>query len=325
MLTRTCNLLTSDLRSSTLYHDPERFEQHVQDTLRHAAEDLGLNVTPSFHPHAFPDIRANGFGVEVKYTKQDTWVAVGNSIFEGMRDRDVDFVYVIYGKAGGEPQARWAKYEDCISHVRVSHAPRFTLDMETKSRLFDLLPVSYQEFAILPDDEKMRHIRDYSRGRLGEGERLWWLEPEHTVPVAVRFYMNLEKSHKQELRAEAALLFPSICADRYTRGKYNDASLYLLMHHGVFCPQARDLWTAGSVAGSKGDGNNPEGLYIMHALADIQDLIRDVAFEMDDALFVTYWGESCAPERRITRWLELADAYAAPSWRPSEHLFTRDD
>ncbi len=257
----------------------------------------------------------------MKYTSQDTWLAVGNSIFEGMRDHDVESIYIIYGKAGGLPQARWAGYENCISHVRVSHAPRFVVDLsEESSKLFDNLSVAYSEFALLSDEEKMQHIREYSRGRLEEGERLWWLETSHSLPVSVRFYTRLSQERKRMLRAEAALLFPEVCASRYRRGKYDNASLYLLMHHGVFCPQARDLWTAGSVAGSKGDGDNPEGPYIVHALADIQDLMCKVALQLDDVLITEYWGEPCEPNERIATWLRMADQHAS-DWVPSQRLF----
>jgi hypothetical protein len=188
-------------------------------------------------------------------------------------------------------------------------------------RLFDNIQLSYSEFAKLSDEEKMLHIREYSRGRLGEGERLWWIETSHSLPVGIRFYTHLQPDDKRMLRAEAALLFPRICASRYTRGKYDDASLYLLLHHGVFCTQARDLWTAGSVAGSRGDGDNPEGLYVIHALADIQDLMKEVALRIDDALIAEYWGEPCEPTERIATWLRKADAYADGSWVPSEQLF----
>ena len=321
VLTRACAILTDNLRASDAYHSPSLFQQQVQDTLRLAANELGLQVGPSFHPHAFPDITANGFGVEVKYTRHDSWQSVGNSIFEGMRDPNAEIIYVVLGKTGGRPEARWARYEDCISHVRVSHAPRFVVDLaEEPSRLFDHITVPYNDFAQLSDEDKMRHIREYSRGRLGEGERLWWLEVAHSLPVGIRFYTHLPQEEKRRLRAEAALLFPRLCAGRGVKGKYDDGALYLLMHHGVFCPQFRDLWTAGSVAGSRGDGNNPEGRYIRHALANIQDLMRDAALRLDGGLIAEYWGEACEPENRIATWLRMADAVAS-GWVPSEHLF----
>lgn len=44
------------------------------------------------------------------------------------------------------------------------------------------------------------------------------------------------------------------------------------------------------------------------------------AMEMDDALFVEYWGETVKPEERIRKWLEKADAITV-GWIPSQSLF----
>lgn len=83
VLDRACEILTLNVRANPDNHGPDAFERRALDMLGIAAKHCDLTVEPSFHPHAFPDIRANGFGVEVKYTRQDTWLAVGNSIFEG--------------------------------------------------------------------------------------------------------------------------------------------------------------------------------------------------------------------------------------------------
>ena len=318
---RAAAILTDNLRSSDLYHHSGRFEQHVRDTIRLAASESGMTVSPSFHPHAFPDIKVNGYGVEVKYTKKDSWLAVGNSIFEGMRDDDVERVYVMFGKVGGEPEARWSRYEDCITHVRVSHAPRFVVQMEEDApRLFDRLDITYNAFSRLEGFEKMRYIRDYARGRMQEGERLWWLDADqsHSLPMQVRLYMHLSDTEKRMFRAEAALLSPRICSGSRVKGKYNDVALYLLTHHGVFCPQTRDLYSAGSVA-LRSDPTRG-GLYIQRALRDIEDLMRDAARRLDSALFVEYWGEDYPPAERISEWLRRADGYAQ-DWTPSNTLF----
>ena len=173
ILDETAGILAENLRSSSLYRGPERFEQGVLDMLRVAARGLGATIEPTFHPNAFPDIRANGFGVEVKYSARDTWNAVGNSVFEGMRDESVESVYVMFGKAGGTPEVRWGRYEDCVKHVRVSNSPRFVLDMsDAETSLFERIGVGYPAFASLSDDGKMAHIRDYWRGRLQPGEHL---------------------------------------------------------------------------------------------------------------------------------------------------------
>lgn len=319
ILEQAAEILTENLRSSTLYRGPERFEQGVLDMLRVAARGLGATIEPTFHPNAFPDIRVNGFGVEVKYSRRDTWNAVGNSVFEGMRDEAVGSIYVVFGKVGGTPEVRWGKYEDCVNHVRVSNSPRFVLDMsETEASLFERIGVDYSAFAALEDDGKMAYIRDYWRGRLRPGEHIWWLEENHTLPLNVRLYMHLPQDEKRTLRAEAALLCPQICKPSRARQKYEDAAVYLLTYHGVLCPQIRDLFSAGSVAMSADQTRG--GNYTLRALKNIEDAMLAAAERLDDALFVEYWGESCPPENRIERWLELADSYAK-EWMPSRELF----
>nr|VFK43079.1 MAG: hypothetical protein BECKTC1821E_GA0114239_10232 [Candidatus Kentron sp. TC] len=297
------------------------FEKTVLAALQAAIKQGGIasDADRSWHPHAFPDLSVNGFGVEVKHTTKDSWLAVGNSIFEGMRDESAQKVYVIFGKMGGWPEARWARYEDCITHVRISHAPRFVVEMDRESPLFSVMDIAYDDFRRMSPEDKMHHIREYSRNRLRPGERLWWLEDReiqsHALPMQVRLYMALEQDEKRKYRAEAAILNPQICKPSRARGKYNDAALYLLTRHGIFCPQTRDLFSAGSVAGKERGGN-----YLLRALQDIQDLMRNAARELDAELFVEYWGEECPVDQRIARWLEIADGYAK-DWYPSEHLF----
>lgn len=318
VLDRAVEILTENLRSSTLYHSPAAFEQGVQDMLRVAAHDTGFTVSPTFHRHAFPDVRVNGFGVEVKYSKQDNWLAVGNSIFEGMRDPDVSHVYVVLGKTGGTPEARWGRYEDSITHVRVSNSPRFVIELSgERSGLFSHMTVTYDEFARLDDDAKMAHVREYSRHRLKEGERLWWLEASHTLPVAVTVYRSLPDSDKRRLRAEATLLCPEVVKSGGHRGKYDRAGLYLITQHGVFAPQLRDLFSAGSVGARDGERGHK---YIVGALRDIEGEIQAAASYLDDALFEDYWGFPCPPERRISEWLRQADRHAT-DWTPSAELF----
>ena len=304
----------------------DQFEDDVLDVLRDVLKQRSERAEPSFHKHAFPDIRVNGFGVEVKITTRNSWQAVGNSVFEGMRDPTVNDVYVVFGKMAGWPEVRWAKYEDCVTHVRISHAPRFVLDMENPSRLFETMEISYSTFSKLPADEKMRHIRDYTRERLQPGERLWWLEdqqePDQMFPLEIRLYTSLDIEEKDILRAEAALLCPSIVSPSRTKNKYRDAIIYLMTRHRVLCPQARDLYSAGSAAHRRSKRRG--GKYVQRALDFIQPQMRDAALYLDDQLFVEYWGTSCPPDERIAEWLRRADELAT-DWIPSEYLFLDDD
>ena len=130
--------------------------------------------------------------------------------------------------------------------------------------------------------------------------------------------MHLPQDEKRTLRAEAALLCPQICKPSRAKQKYEDVAVYLLTYHGVLCPQVRDLFSAGSVA-MRADRTRG-GNYTLRALKDIENLMLDAAERLDDRLFVEYWGESCAPENRVERWLQLADSYAK-DWKPSRELF----
>ena len=324
LLDQVAERLGDDVRASAAHHSPAAFQQRVFAVLQQVSAGSSVNVDPTFHPHAFPDIRANGYGIEVKSTRKDSWLSVGNSVFEGMRDPDVSEIYVVFGKLGGMPSVKWGRYEERITHVRISHAPRFVLEMDRDSPLFSQLPVGYSEFAALSPEEKMRHIREYSRARLKPGERLWWLEDEQEESgreLNVRLYMHLDQTEKVRLRAEATLLSPQVVGGSRVRHKYNDAAMYLLTVHGVFAPQTRDLFSAGSVA-MRTSGHRG-GNYKLRALLDIQDAIREAAGRLDDALFQEYWGVVVPRDRRIVEWLRQADHYAK-DWKPSRHLFLKE-
>ena len=264
------------------------------------------------------------FGVEVKYTKSDTWRSIANSVLETQRVPGIKVIYVIFGKMGGIPEVRWADYANSIIHVRTSHVPRFEIEIAAdpshiKQSLFDQMGIYYDIFQKLDMSEKMKYIRDYARKIHPDG-RLWWIEDsekkEHTLPIQARLYTKLPSHEKRRLRAEAALVSPEIVGNG--RDKYNDVVLYLLTYHGVLCHQARDLFSAGSVANPNNDDNG--GRYILRALKLIESDMRIAAQEMDDSIFVEYWGASVAAERRIKEWLKKADK-AAKGWKPSECLF----
>ena len=289
--------------------------------LKIAARNTDLVARPTFHPSAFPDIRVNGYGVEAKFTKQDTWLAVGNSVFEGMRDPDVTSIYVVMGKIGGQPEARWGRYAERVTHVRVSNSPRFVVELDgERESVFSHFGISYDEFAQLSDAEKMEYIRAYSRKRLKKDEHLWWLDETHTLPLTVRVYRTLEEVEKRKLRAEATVLCPEVVQPGSVRGKYDRAGIYLITRYAVYTPQLRDLFSAGSV-GARGGGRGHK--YLPAALKDIEPEMREAFNELDDRLIEAYWGYSCPPNERISRWLAKADGYAT-DWKPSAELFQPD-
>ncbi len=324
LLTALAGDLTKEVQKSTVYRIPSKFEDRVRSALVDLTKGSGVKVDMSPEAQVFPDIVVGEFGIEVKVLNKDTWRSVANSVFEGRRDSNVKHIYILFGKMGGKPEVRWGRYEDCVMHVRTSHVPRFEVQIGAEESLFKKFGVSYQEFCSLSPHDKMEHIRKYARGRLEKGERLWWLEDkrepelEHSLPLQVRLYMNLPQNEKLQLRAEAALLCPQIVGPSRTGPKlrkYSDATIYLLTYHGVLCPQTRDLFSAGSVAGKERGGN-----YIARALKNIEPEMKEAAATLEDALFIEYWDVSVPPKERIRQWLIRADGFAK-DWRPSKELF----
>lgn len=64
------------------------------------------------------------------------------------------------------------------------------------------------------------------------------------------------------------------------------------------------------------------GVYIIRALADIENEMRRAAAALDDALFVEYWGRPVPRGQRIREWLKRADELAE-TWKPSQVLFLK--
>lgn len=324
VLTDVCDRLTEEAAASP-FGAAKGFEDRVRQLLDVYVKPHGLEVDYDPHPHAFPDISIGRYGVEVKHTLKDTWRSVANSVLESRREGGVQHVYVMFGKMGGSPEVRWSVYERSVIHVRTSHVPRFELELGTKEPLFVKLGVSYDEFRKLPIHEKMRHIRNYARSRLKAGERLWWLEDRtedgaetHTLPLQARLYTKLPAEEKRRLRAEGVVLCPEVLGSSRRRDKYDDMVLFLLTYHGVLCHQARDLFSAGSVA-MRTDPTRG-GIYIMRSVMDIEQEILEAAERMADELFVEYWGTSVTPQNRVAKWLQKADEHAE-GWKPSEVLF----
>lgn len=324
LLNQLTERLTGEIRASNVHQAPHQFEDRARYLLQELGTNLGYQVNLSPHPQGFPDIVLGEFGIEVKVVAADSWRTVGNSVFEGMRDPSVRHIYVLYGKMGGVPTVRWGRYEQCVMHVRTSHRPRFEIEIGAQEPLFAKFGVTYDAFCDLGIEGKMELIRTYARSRLKKGDRLWWLEEkpeesqEHSLPLGVRLYMGLDQPEKRKLRAEAALLCPQVVGASRAKKKYDDAALYLITYHGVLCSQARDLFSAGSVA-LRGNPTRG-GIYIMRALQDIEVEMRTAADRLEDALFVEYWGEEVEKTARITQWLVRADAHAV-GWKPSRDLF----
>lgn len=363
LLDRIVAQLTREARS-TGFRKALEFEQRVREVTQDIADRLDGGAEPELltaypenfplglhvdmHPpaQAFPDIVLGDVGIEVKFTESDTWRCIANSVLETNKVHSVKHICVVYCKMGGTPEVRYDDWEKAVMHVRTSHVPRFEIEIGSKKSLFAIMGISYDDFSALEMSEKMKYIRNYAKGRLKEGEHLWWIDEtaeeaeQHALSLGVRLYTNLTVEEKTKIRAEAVLLSPGILKSGRDRHKYDDVVMFMMTYHGVLCHQVRDLFSAGSAAGVGGNGivrETPKeykvkgkhfsGIYILRALLRLEEDMRKAAGYLDIRLFEEYWGEETVQrydmsttESRLAAWLDQADAYAK-GWKPSDYLF----
>jgi hypothetical protein len=167
-----CADLTTESKKS-IFSTTLQFETAVRVLLGVYVPDEIIDFNP--HPHVFPDICVGKFGIEVKHTLKDSWRCVGNSILETTRNADVENIYVIFGKMGGDPEVRFDDYGRSIVHVRATHAPRFEIEIDPERPLFERLGIDYLDFKALSLKEKMHYVKQYTLDRKAPEEELWWL------------------------------------------------------------------------------------------------------------------------------------------------------
>jgi len=188
----------------------------------------------------FPDIVIDGhhIGLEVKKVTSDTWKTIGNSVEEGTRVSDLEQVYLLFAKLGGEIAFKWRRYEECLSRAVVTHSPRYEIDMELPEggTLFAEMGTTYEELcqAEHPAEEIMKHYRS----KLKPGETTWWLGHND---VRIRLWKSLNKEEKHELTVKGLCLFPEIVGS--DKKKYSRIALWLLKN-GVVSRNLRDIYTS---------------------------------------------------------------------------------
>jgi hypothetical protein len=227
----------------------EAFETYVVETMQELAkadnklpnEDLIKQTGSS----TFPDIVIDTqFGVEVKFSKTGKWESLGNSIFESTSVRDVEVIYLLFGrKVGNKIEVRFKPYEESLIDVKVTHSPRFYVSMEHVTSIFDNLGTTYTEFKGLHKNDKGKKIKNYFRSNLQEGQEVWFLDNEETeTPVAISSFGKSDIPTQNKLLIEAYILFPEVFSSSQT--KYAGVSSYWITKYQVYNSALRDKFSA---------------------------------------------------------------------------------
>lgn len=262
---------------------------------------------------SFPDIIADKYyGVEVKSTKEDHWVSTGSSIVESTRNKDVENIYMLFGKLGGTPvQFRCKPYDLCLSDIAVTHSPRYLIDMnlqeQSKKTIFQKMNMPYDSFRLSEDSiSKVRSYYYKKAQHEGRKEMPWWLNIESEASdmnvslwTEQGSYDNMRRNNL--LRAEMFILFPEIL-----QSNFDNAALWLCVRHSIINSHIRDAFTAGGqcleLDGEKLSFRLPR--IIGRLLDSSQDIVNLLTYSSSFDCDLKEFRPNICGEKRLEVWLE---------------------
>ena len=228
-------------------------------------------------------------GLEVKKTDSAKWEVIGGSIYESLKN-DIEDTYVIMAKLGGDkPEVRLRKYEECIDDLKVTHSPRFYLNLDLEEGEDYLTRNDAKDLLELSGDELNRKIRKLLRTQ----KSTWWSEGE-TVAFA-----DLPQEEKGIYLNEGIALFPEVF-----KGDYRKFTPWLVYSCFVWCGNVRDIFSAG---GNKyvEDMHIYVSAIMYRTLQNVEN-IRQRIVDMTEDEQIKFWGKSTEDiNERIENWLEL--------------------
>jgi len=230
-------------------------------------------------------------GVEVKKTDATKWEVIGGSVYESLKN-DIEDTYILMAKLGGDkPEVRLKKYEECIADLKVTHSPRFYLNLDLEEGEDYLTKNDAKDLLELSGDELNKKIRKLLRTQ----KSTWWSEGE-TVAFA-----DLLPEEKGIYLNEGIALFPEVF-----RGDYSKFTPWLVYSCFVWCGNVRDIFSAG--------GNKyVEELQIyvsavMYRTLQNIESIKQRIIEMTEEEQIKFWGKSTEDiDTRLDIWLQLVE------------------
>lgn len=310
LLEKSKNILVSRLRGNNNISALD-FEGLVCEKMQEVSIGTEFEGTiRQTEAYAFPDIVANGyFGVEVKITTKDHWTSTGNSVLETSRIEEVERIFIMFGKLGGEPDVRYRLYQECLPEISVTHSPRYRINMDLLNgkSIFDKMGVSYDD--LRTSGNTIQEIKSYYRGQLKDGEGLWWIDEESEAPSPViKQFRTLDPTDKERFKVDCMILFPELFKNR---ANYDRAAAYLITEFGAVSISLRDEFSAGGRQEVLVARERRNVSQVLSQLRSYAPRIASRINEIDEDLLKFYWKVPSIKTDRIEQWKELADKDAA--------------
>lgn len=259
------------------------FEEAFANSL---AKITGKPEKVEFSPgsHAFPDIGFDDFGIEIKTTKSDKWVCIGNSIMEGTRRPGINTIYLVFLKKGGNADIKFDLYERTLSDIKITHSPRYEINMENNGGIFDEINTSYDAFR--GSSNKIKVLKKYYRSKNTDS---WFLDEEtgeNSTSMTFEPFSTLPKKQRQNILVELICIFPEIASS-----DYKSAAAYLTTKYGVYHKNLRDIFSA---SGRKTIWHNGTEYECSKLIKHLEDHKEDIAefFNQNSTIIKTEWDYS---------------------------------
>lgn len=241
-----------------------QFEEVVYESLK----SEGVPSESIFHSsQKFPDFvitddEGEKIGLEVKKTDGAKWEVIGGSIYESLKN-EIKETYVIMAKLGGDkPEVRLKKYEECIADLKVTHSPRFYLDMDLEEGKDYLTTHNSKDLLTLSGDELNKRIRELLRSN----RSTWWSEAETTK------FADLPEDERNAYLNDGLALFPEIFGSNY-----ENFTPWLIYSCLVWCGNIRDIFSAGGKIELEG-----KNIFISAVMGRAYDNLESVVKRIND-------------------------------------------
>lgn len=285
-------LLKLNAHYSTAANAPtsDDFESQCKIEIENVCTERGLTdfSVVKNGANAFPDITftlsGTKVGVEVKlHTSSDSWKINGNSAEASTSEKDLERIYILFGKFyNGTREFDVKPMDRCICDIKMTHKARYYIDMKYDNDFCQQeLNISYDDLRNLQLRERKAIIGRY---------------------LGLKEYENMPLEQKRLLIAESFLLFPEIFSSK--PNKYSRVSGWLFGHN-ILCKNVRDWFTSNG----KYSFNEYRIPKIYGTLAEVKSEFHKLISEAPSALLHYAW-EVDPPvdkDERLNLWLQLVE------------------
>ena len=289
------------------------FEKEAERQLQISASARGVENKIILHSgRKFPDIvfEKSKFGVEIKTAKKG-WACLGNSVAASTLVDGVSEIYLLFGSGEANFEVRYARYEDSVKSVEVTHSPRYILDMDVPPGGSYLRRIGKDLAEMLAMEDPISCVVEEARRNLKKGERLWWVSEEMSTPLRIRLWRAVKTLEKKTLIASAFALFPSQVL-KAPRADYSGFALWLIQRHSILHSNVRDDFSSGGRLTSLdfGDGvlNDIPQVFLTlrsHLSETVRVIKEDLSAEEWSHNYQCDPGESDTSAKRLKMWRVL--------------------